>query len=230
MPFRPEFDAQELEDGRRLFAQTCRFIAGAAQAAQAPETDMAEIAFAGRSNAGKSSLINALTNRKALARTSRAPGRTREINFFDLGSRLMLADLPGYGYARAPKGEVERWTAQVEAYLTTRRPLARVLLLIDARRGVKGPDEPVLDLLDATATPYQIVLTKCDKVKTADLAALLAAIEAGFPAHPACHPNIAATSSRKGTGIPELRAHIAGMVRDTGILFKADVVCRPNNG
>ncbi len=210
----PKLDAQELENGRVPFAQACRFVAGAAKASQAPDTHMPEIAFAGRSNAGKSSLVNALTSRKALARASRAPGRTREINFFNLNDRLMLADLPGYGYARAAKAEVERWTVQVEAYLATRPSLARVLLLIDARRGVKGPDEPVLDLLDATATPYQIVLTKCDKVKKADLAALIGDIEDGFPGHPACHPNIIATSSRKGTGIAELRAHIAMLVSD----------------
>ncbi len=209
MSFRHALDREELEDGRVLFAQVCRFVVGAAKASQAPGTHMPEIAFAGRSNAGKSSLINALISRKDLARASRSPGRTRQINFFDLGGRLMLADLPGYGYARAPKGEVERWTAQVEAYLAGRRPLARVLLLIDARRGILGPDEPVLDLLDATATPYQIVPTKCDKVKKADLAALIGGIEADFPGHPACHPDIIATSSRKGTGIPELRAHIA---------------------
>jgi len=209
MSFRQPLDREELEGGRLLFAQACRFVKGAAKASQAPKTDMPEIAFAGRSNAGKSSLINALVSRHALARASRAPGRTREINFFNLSDRLMLADLPGYGYARAPRSEVERWTAQVESYLTTRPPLVRVMLLIDGRRGIKGPDEPVLSLLDATATPYQIVLTKCDKVKKTDLAALIGGIEAGFPAHPACHPDIVATSSRKRTGIPELRAHIA---------------------
>ena len=209
MSFRHPLDREELEDGRRLFAQACRFVKGAAKASQAPATRMPEIAFAGRSNAGKSSLINALISRKTMARASRAPGRTREINFFDLGSRLMLADLPGYGYARAPRAEVERWTAQVEAYLAGRSPLVRVLLLIDGRRGVKGPDTPVMGLLDATATPYQIVLTKCDKVKKADLAALIDGIEADFPGHRACHPDIIATSSRKGTGIAELRAHIA---------------------
>jgi len=209
MSFRQPLDRQQLEGGRLLFAQACRFVKGAAKASQAPDSDIPEIAFAGRSNIGKSSLINALISRKTLARASRSPGRTREINFFDLSGRLMLADLPGYGYARAPKSEIERWTAQVEAYLTTRPPLVRVLLLIDARRGVKGPDAPVMDLLDATATLYQIVLTKCDKVKKADLAALIGGIEDGFPGHPACHPEIIATSSRKGTGIPELRAHIA---------------------
>ncbi len=218
MSFRHAPGREETEDGRRLFAQACRFVKGAAKSSQAPDTHMPEIAFAGRSNAGKSSLINALTHRKALARASRAPGRTREINFFALGERLMLADLPGYGYARAPKAEVERWTAQVEAYLTTRPPLVRVMLLIDARRGVKGPDEPVMDLLDATATPYRIVLTKCDKVKPVDLKSLLADIEATFPGRPACYPDIAATSSRKGTGIPELRAHIAMLASDSKLM------------
>ncbi len=224
MSFRQPLDREELEGGRLLFAQACRFVKGAAKASQAPDTHIPEIAFAGRSNTGKSSLINALVSRHALARASRAPGRTREINFFalgdrgDRGGRLMLADLPGYGYARAPKPEIERWTAQVEAYLTTRPPLARVLLLIDARRGVKGRDAPVMDLLDATATPYQIVLTKCDKVKKNILAALIGGIEDGFPGHPACHPDIMATSSRKGTGIPELRAHIAMLASDSKLM------------
>ncbi len=214
MSFRQPLDREQPEGGRLLFAQPCRFVKGAAKASQAPDSDMPEIAFAGRSNVGKSSLINALVSRHTLARASRSPGRTREINFFALSDRLMLADLPGYGYARAPRSEIERWTAQVEAYLTPRPPLVRVMLLIDARRGIKGRDAPVLGLLDATATPYLIVLTKCDKVKKTDLAALIGGIEDGFPGHPACYPAIAATSSRKGTGIAELRAHIAMLASD----------------
>jgi len=204
-------EPEELEEGRLLFAQACAFVKGAAEARQAPQSRLPEIAFAGRSNVGKSSLLNALTGRKALARASRAPGRTREINFFDLGGRLMLADLPGYGYARAPKAEVARWTAEVETYLVGRGQLRRVLVLIDGRHGIKQSDTPVIGLLDATGTAYQIVLTKCDKVKKAALAALTAEITAGLAGHPACMAEIIATSSRKGEGIAELRAVIAAL-------------------
>jgi len=201
----------DLEDGRLLFTQESRFVKGAAEASQAPDSRLPEIAFAGRSNVGKSSLINALCGRKALARTARTPGRTREINFFDLGHRLMLADLPGYGYARAPKPEIARWTREVKTYLAGRGQLRRALVLIDGRHGIKPADMPAIDLLDTTGTAYQIVLTKCDKVKKADLAALKAEITAGLPDHPACLAEILATSSRRGDGIAELRAVIAAL-------------------
>lgn len=154
-----------LEYGRKLFAQSCEFIIGVANLEQLPPTDLPEIAFAGRSNVGKSSLVNALTGRKTLARTSNTPGRTQQINLFSLDERLMLADLPGYGFAKAPKKEVERWIDNMTGYLAGRQPLRRCCLLIDARHGLKVSDRDVMALLDKTAVSYQIILTKCDKVK-----------------------------------------------------------------
>jgi len=154
-----------IEAGRVLFAGACDFVMGAAREEQLPPTDLAEIAFAGRSNVGKSSLINALTGRKALARTSNTPGRTREVNFFDLGDKLMIADLPGYGYARASKTSINNWTDLIERYLKGRRPLRRVCLLIDARHGLKDSDRVAMKLMDASAVVYQIVLTNRTRLR-----------------------------------------------------------------
>jgi len=201
--------ARALEDGRRLFAQACEFVAGAAAADHIPETALPEVAFAGRSNVGKSSLINALTGRAALARISNAPGRTREINFFTLGGRLMLADLPGYGYAQAPKARVRHWMALIDAYLRGRAGLRRALLLVDARHGIKAADREMMAALDGAAVSYQLVLTKCDKLKPPALAARLEATRQELARHTAAHPDVLATSARDGSGIPEARAALA---------------------
>lgn len=199
----------ELERGRLLFAGECDFILGAAHLDQVPESPLPEISFAGRSNVGKSSLINALVGRKALARTSNTPGRTQEINFFDLGGRLMIADLPGYGYAKAPKKQVDAWTRMVNEYLRGRQELRRVCLLIDARHGLKANDREVMTMLDKAAVVYQVVLTKCDKVGATAVDKLVAAVAAEQKAHTALHPVVMATSSQKMTGIAELRAELA---------------------
>ena len=204
-------EAEALEHGRRLFAAECRFVIGAAHIEQVPGGDLPEIAFAGRSNVGKSSLINALTGHKALARTSHAPGRTQELNFFVLGDRLMMADLPGYGYAKAPKQKVAGWTRLAESYLKGRAVLRRACLLIDARHGIKDVDRNIMKEMDATAVSYQIILTKCDKITAPQLSALLEKTHAEAAKHVAAHPEIIATSSRKGTGIAELRAALAAL-------------------
>ncbi|MDA1090233.1 MAG: ribosome biogenesis GTP-binding protein YihA/YsxC [Proteobacteria bacterium] len=198
--------AQALEQGRLLFAKQCDFVLGATNMNQVPVTELPEIAFAGRSNVGKSSLVNALTGRNTLARTSNTPGRTREVNFFNLGGRLMLADLPGYGYARAPKTEIDKWTTLIEDYLRGRVGLRRACLLVDARHGIKTTDNLVMQLLDQTAVVYQIVLTKCDKVKKDMLQARIGEVEKELAKHTAAHPDVIATSARKDTGIAEVRA------------------------
>lgn len=202
------FSAEEIEAGRLLFAQECTFLLGVAGLDQIPESELPEIAFAGRSNVGKSSLVNALTGRKTLARTSHTPGRTQQINFFDLGARLMITDMPGYGYARAPKAEVEKWTRLVNAYLKGRQQLLRVLVLVDARHGLKEVDHKVMKMLDMSAVSYQVVLTKIDKVKPGPLEKLLEKMQGELSRHVAAHPIIRCTSSAKKQGIEELRAEI----------------------
>lgn len=203
--------ARLIEQGRLLFAQECRFIASAPNMDVLPTAHLPEIAFAGRSNVGKSSLINALTGRNTLARTSVTPGRTQQLNFFDLGSRLMLVDLPGHGYAQAPKHLVEQWTRLVIDYLRGRPVLRRTCLLIDARHGVKDVDREVMKLLDTAAVVYQLVLTKADKVKPAELDKVKAATAAEIAKRPAAHPEIVVTSSHEGVGIAELRAALAAL-------------------
>ncbi|MCY4396995.1 MAG: ribosome biogenesis GTP-binding protein YihA/YsxC [Rhodospirillaceae bacterium] len=210
----PEFEADDpeagdLEAGRLLFAQECTFIAGVVRVAGLPPEALPEVAFAGRSNVGKSSLINALTNRRTLARTSNTPGRTQQINFFDLGARLYLVDLPGYGYARASKVTVRRWNALIRDYLRGRASLRRVCLLIDARHGLKPSDTEIMALLDTAAVSYQIVLTKTDKLHDSGLVACLDETARAAARHPACHPDIAATSAEMGRGIAHLRAALA---------------------
>jgi GTP-binding protein len=202
-------EAELLEAGRRLFAQQVRFVAGAAEPSALPPDRLPEIAFAGRSNVGKSSLINALTGRRMLARTSNTPGRTRQINFFDLGDQLMLVDLPGYGFANAPKTAIKSWTALARDYLRDRPALRRVCLLIDARHGLKEVDLPLMGMLDDAGVPYQIVLTKADKAGAGELAAVLERLTAELARHAAAHPEIRLTSAVERSGIAELRANIA---------------------
>jgi GTP-binding protein len=198
-----------LEEGRVFFAQACEFMRGAGALDDILPTRLPEVAFAGRSNAGKSSLLNALVGRRALARVSNTPGRTRQINFFLLGSRLMLADLPGYGYARVSKDDSARWTELVFSYLRGRPNLRRVVLLIDARRGLLEHDIEVMELLDRAAVSYQLVLTKTDKLKPEELQEAEAKIAGEAVRHGAAHPEIVATSSVSGEGIAELRAALA---------------------
>ncbi len=205
---------EELEVGRLLFAKECTFVMGAVKLEQIPATVLPEIAFAGRSNVGKSSLINALTRRKGLARTSNTPGRTQEINFFDLDNRLMVADLPGYGYARVSRSKVEEWTHVVRLYLKGRAQLRRVMLLIDSRHGLKSSDEDIMKMMDVAAVSYQIVLTKADKITKGALEKLVAAINDKAKLHTALHPEVIATSSRKGAGIDVLRARLAPLAED----------------
>ena len=206
-----EDNAAAIEAGRLLFAQSCRFLISAAKVDQLPDPDLPEIAFAGRSNVGKSSLVNALTGRKTLARTSNTPGRTQLLNFFDLGGRLMLVDLPGYGYARAAKTAVRQWTGLTRQYLKGRPGLKRVCLLVDARHGLKSSDLEIMALLDAAAVSYQAVLTKADKTRPKALAAVIETLGAELARHPAAHPEIQVTSAQTGTGIAELRAAIAAL-------------------
>ncbi|MCP4329894.1 MAG: YihA family ribosome biogenesis GTP-binding protein [Alphaproteobacteria bacterium] len=202
-------DEDAIERGRLLFARECRFVTGAAGLDDLPAADLPEVAFAGRSNVGKSSLLNALTGRKNLARTSNTPGRTRQLNFFDLGGELMLADLPGYGYARASRSEVRSWTRLTMDYLRGRPTLRRVFLLIDARHGLMPTDNEILDLFDNAAVAYQAVLTKADKTKPAELSDRLTEIARSLAKHPAAHPEVIATSAVRKTGIAELRAWLA---------------------
>jgi GTP-binding protein len=202
---------EEIEAGRLLFAQECRFVAGAASEAALPPDALPEIAFAGRSNVGKSSLVNALTGRTTLARTSHTPGRTQQLNFFDLGRRLMLVDMPGYGFAEASKGEIARWIRLVRVYLRGRASLRRTLLLIDARHGLKETDRPWLEMFDEAAVSYQVVLTKADKVKPPELARGLDELAAELARHVAAHPEVVVTSAHEARGIAELRAALAAL-------------------
>ncbi len=205
------FSQSQLEAGRKLFAGPCDFMLGVVSLDTLPPPDLPEIAFAGRSNVGKSSLINALTGRKSLARASNEPGRTRELNFFNLGDRLRIVDLPGYGFAKAPKPVVERWTRLTQNYLRGRVNLKRVLLLIDARHGLKAVDEGIMKALDEAAVSYQVVLTKADKLKPAEAAARVDEVSNAIKRRPAAFPVVALTSSAKGYGIAEMRAAITDM-------------------
>ena len=203
-------DPAELERGRLLFAQHTDFVKGVVAMDGLPEGDRVEVCFAGRSNVGKSSLINALTRQKGLARASNTPGRTQEINFFSLADRY-LVDLPGYGFANAPVAVVEKWQRLLKAYLAGRVNLRRAFVLIDARHGVKPVDEEIMRLLDSSAVTFQAVLTKIDKNKTAQTEKVLAQVREKLSKHPAAFPELVLTSSEKGEGIDTLRAIIANL-------------------
>src|SRR5689334_12128830 len=211
-----EFTRAEIETGRRLFAGDWQFVAAAGSAVSLPSMRGVEIAFAGRSNVGKSSLINALTGRKNLARISRTPGRTQELVFFKGGEALNIVDMPGYGYAAAAKSKIEAWTALIDEFLRGRSNLARVYVLVDARHGLKPTDESPLDALGQAAVSHQVVLTKCDELKPSELDGRIAAVEAALAKRPATFPTVLATSSHDGTGIPELRAAIARLMAERG--------------
>jgi len=206
-----EFTPEEIEAGRLMFARQATFMLGVVKLDTLPDEGPAEIAFAGRSNVGKSTLLNALTNQSGLARASNTPGRTREINYFDLEGQLRLVDLPGYGYAKAPRQDVEQWTKLTKDFLRGRSVLRRVCVLVDSRHGLKPTDFEVMDLLDEAAVNYQIVLTKADKIKPTALAALVAATTKQIARRPAAHPVVRATSSEKGDGIDLLRAELAAL-------------------
>ena len=199
-----------IEAGRILFARECGFVAGAGAEAALPEGGLPEVAFLGRSNVGKSSLVNALTGRSTLARTSNTPGRTRQINFFALDRRLILVDLPGYGYAEAAKNAVRAWTRLVQHYLRDRASLRRVCLLIDSRHGIKDADRPVMQLCDRAGLSFQVALTKSDKAPAGERVRIAAHVAAELARHPAAHPEIHLTSAEKTLGIAALRATLAG--------------------
>ncbi|HEY8277873.1 MAG TPA: ribosome biogenesis GTP-binding protein YihA/YsxC [Methyloceanibacter sp.] len=207
----PEFSTSDITRGEALFKGPCTFVKGVVKIADLPQDGIPEIAFAGRSNVGKSSLINALTGRTALARVSVTPGRTRELNFFTLGkdNALYLVDMPGYGYARASKAAVKGWTRLIGDYLKGRRELKRVFLLIDARHGIKPNDRETMTLLDEAAVSYQAVLTKADKPKASELEAVTTEVRAELAKRPAAFPQIIVTSARMGDGIKELRTAVA---------------------
>lgn len=207
-----EFSSREIEAGRRLFVVQWDFLSAASSPQSLPPMQGVEIAFAGRSNVGKSSLINALTGRKALARTSHTPGRTQELIFFSAGHGLTLVDMPGYGYAEAPKAKIAEWTALIHDYLRGRASLARVYVLVDARHGLKDADDSILGALGESAISHQIVLTKADAVKPAALTERIAGLKAKLAKRPAAFPEVLTTSSHDSAGIPELRAAIARLL------------------
>ncbi|SLN51731.1 putative GTP-binding protein EngB [Aquimixticola soesokkakensis] len=205
-------EPQDIETGRLLFAGETDFVKGVVAMDGMPPDDRLEVCFAGRSNVGKSTLINALTGRKALARASNTPGRTQEINFFTCGESHYLVDLPGYGYANAPVKTVEKWQRLLKAYLSGRASLRRAFVLIDTRHGVKAVDEEIMSLLDRSAVTFQVVMTKADKVKESEREAILTQVRGAIAKHPAAYPEMILTSSEKGLGIDVLRAVIATLV------------------
>jgi GTP-binding protein len=209
--------AQLTETGRRLFAGEWKFLMGAVKVDQLPPMQGVEIGLVGRSNVGKSSLVNALTGRKSLAKVSNTPGRTQELNFFRLGEKLTIVDMPGYGFAKAPEPKVRAWTHLIHNYLKGRANLARVYVLVDSRHGLKLTDEPVFKTLDANAVSYQLVLTKTDQLRADELAQRIAETELAMKAHPAAHPHVLTTSSRSGDGVGDARAAIVAMMEERGV-------------
>lgn len=210
-PLAPEPEADVAEAARQLFAGPVDFVKGVVAMDGLPPADRPEVCFAGRSNVGKSSLINALTGRKSLARASNTPGRTQEINYFALGDQSYLVDLPGYGFAKAPVAVVAKWQALLKNYLAGRPTLRRAFCLIDARHGIKPVDHEIMTLLDRSAVPFQVVLTKTDKLGPNALKPVIAQVEEELQKHPAAYPELVVTSSEKGEGIATLRAIIAGL-------------------
>lgn len=210
-PLTAEPTPEASETGRKLFAGPVDFVKGVVSMSGLPPADRLEICFAGRSNVGKSSLINALTGRKALARTSNTPGRTQEINYFDVGGQIYLVDLPGYGFAEAPVAVVRQWQALLKSYLSGRATLRRAFVLIDMRHGIKAVDAEIMDLLNRAAVTFQVVLTKADKIGATQREKTLAQVRAALAKHPAAFPELLVTSSEKGEGIATLRALIATM-------------------
>jgi GTP-binding protein len=214
MKITAEFTRDEIETGRRLFAGEWRFVAAASSGVSLPPMRGTEIAFAGRSNVGKSSLVNALTGRKSLARTSRTPGRTQELIFFTGGSSLNVVDMPGYGYAAAAKSKVAAWTALIGAYLRGRANLARVYVLVDARHGLKPTDDPMFDELRQAAVSFQIILTKSDAIKASELKDRIAEVVTALAKRPGAFPGVLTTSAHDGTGMEDLRAAIARLLAE----------------
>ena len=200
--------------GKWLFSQECTFLRGVKSVENLENPNLPEIAFAGRSNCGKSSLLNALTGRKSLARISKTPGRTQQLNFFDLGGKIWLVDMPGYGYAKAAKKDIAEWNKTIHEYLRGRPTLRRLCVLIDSRHGIKSNDLEIMTMLDSTAVNYQVVLTKIDKLSSNALIKIVEITKDSLKTHPAALPNPIATSSQKGLGIQELRAEIAALAND----------------
>lgn len=207
-----DFTDEELDEARLLFAGPCDFVLGVAGLEQLPEADRTEVAFAGRSNVGKSSLINALTGRNSLARTSNTPGRTQQLNFFDLGGVLYLVDMPGYGYAKVSKTTRNEWDTLIRNYLRGRPNLRCVFILIDGRHGLKESDEHLMTMLDEAAVSYRIILTKCDKSKKAEMQKIQDDLRSCLKKHPAAHPEFLETSSLKNAGLAEFRATITSLI------------------
>lgn len=206
------FTKEEVASGKKLFSSECSFVLGVANLSQLPVDDKEEIAFAGRSNVGKSSLINALTGRKTLAKTSNTPGRTQQLNYFMLADTVYLVDMPGYGFAQAPETLVKKWQKMLFSYLQGRVSLKRVFLLIDSRHGIKKVDTEIMEMLDKAAVNYQIVLTKADKISAKELEKVVSETNKTIKEHPAAHIDLLVTSSEKKQGIDELRAEIAKLV------------------